>query len=86
MEFLSELWLAILLSAVFVFIASSILHMVIPIHKNDFKKLGNEDSILEAMRSQGVQPGQYMFPGATRSRTWARRRCRRSTSRGRWGS
>ncbi len=36
---LTELWLPILLSAVFVFIVSSILHMVISIHKGDFKKI-----------------------------------------------
>ncbi len=61
---LTELWLPILLSAVFVFIASSILHMVIPIHKNDFKKLPGEGKILETMLSQGIQPDTYMFPGA----------------------
>ena len=64
MEFLSELWLAILLSAVFVFIVSSVLHMVIPIHKGDYKKLANEDAVLEAMRTNGVEPGEYMFPCA----------------------
>jgi hypothetical protein len=30
-----DLWLPVLLSAVFVFIASSVLHMLIPIHKGD---------------------------------------------------
>ncbi|MCZ6683290.1 MAG: hypothetical protein O7B26_08900 [Planctomycetota bacterium] len=64
MDFLTNLWLPILLSAVFVFIASSILHMVIPFHKSDFKKLPGEDKVLEEMRAQGVQPGEYMFPCA----------------------
>lgn len=59
---LSELWLPILLSGVFVFIVSSIMHMVLPIHKGDWKKLPNEANVLEAMRTQGVQPGAYMFP------------------------
>ena len=36
---LVDLWLPILLSAVLVFVASSILHMVIPIHRGDFGKL-----------------------------------------------
>lgn len=35
MAFLTDLWLPILLSAVFVFIASSISHMVLPFHKKD---------------------------------------------------
>ena len=62
MEFLVELWLPILLSAVFVFIASTILHMLLPIHKGDYRKLPGEESVLAAMREQGVQPGEYMFP------------------------
>jgi hypothetical protein len=64
MEFLAELWLPIVLSAVFVFIASSILHMVIPIHKGDYRKLPAEEKILDVMRIQGVLPGQYTFPCA----------------------
>ena len=59
---LTELWMPILVSAVFVFVVSSILHMVIQIHNNDFKKLPNEDKVLEAMRSAGVGKGSYMFP------------------------
>ena len=64
MAFLTELWLAILLSAVFVFIVSSVIHMVIPFHKGDYKKMKNEDAVLESMRANGVEPGQYMFPCA----------------------
>jgi len=64
MEFLADLWLPIVLSSVLVFIASSILHMVIPIHKNDYKKMPGETAVLAAMREQGVKPGQYMFPCA----------------------
>jgi hypothetical protein len=64
MAFLTELWLPILLSAVFVFIASSVLHMVLPIHKNDCKQMANEDAVLEALRSGGVQTGNYTFPWA----------------------
>jgi hypothetical protein len=52
------------LSAVFVFIASSIIHMALPVHKGDFKKLKNEDAVREAMRTHGVEPGAYMFPRA----------------------
>ncbi len=59
---MSELWLPILLSAVFVFIVSSILHMVIPIHKGDFKKMPGEEKVLAEMRAQGLRPGSYAFP------------------------
>ena len=33
----AELWLPILLSGVFVFVVSSVIHMALPIHKNDYK-------------------------------------------------
>jgi hypothetical protein len=64
---LTALWLPILLSAVIVFIASSILHMALPIHKNDYRKLPDEDKVLDALRSAGVTPGRlYIFPYCTR--------------------
>jgi hypothetical protein len=62
MEFLAELWLPIILAAVLVFVASSILHMFLPIHKDDYGKLAGEDQVLETMRGAGVTPGTYMFP------------------------
>jgi len=59
---LTALWLPILLSAVFVFIASSVIHMVLPWHKNDFKQLPQEDQIRAALRPFAVPPGDYMVP------------------------
>jgi hypothetical protein len=59
---LSALWLPILLSAVIVFVVSSIIHMASPMHKGDCKKMPNEDKVLEAIRAHGVTPGEYMFP------------------------
>jgi hypothetical protein len=58
----AELWLPILLSAVGVFVAAFLAHMVIPHHKGDWNKLPNEDGFLEAVRSGSVAAGQYMFP------------------------
>src|SRR6266508_4292959 len=51
-----SLWLPILLSAVIVFVASSVIHMVLPYHRGDFKKLPDEDSVMDAFRK---------FAGAT---------------------
>ena len=60
------LWLPILLSAVIVFIASSILHMALPLHKSDYRTLPDEDKVLEALRSVKVTPGRvYAFPHCT---------------------
>ena len=57
-----DLWLPILLSAVFVFIVSSIVHMVLPYHRADCRKLPGEEEILAAMRSKGLERGEYLFP------------------------
>lgn len=64
MVVLADLWLPILLSAVLVFIVSAILHMMIPIHKGDHRKLPGEERLLEAMRKEGISPGEYVFPCA----------------------
>ncbi|MGE3354729.1 MAG: hypothetical protein AB7O84_23570 [Planctomycetota bacterium] len=61
---LSELWLPILVSAIAVFVVSSVIHMALPIHKNDYRKMPGEASVLAAMRAQKVLPGEYMFPCA----------------------
>jgi hypothetical protein len=62
MEFITNLWLPICLSATAVFVVSSILHMMIRIHKGDYRKVPGESDLLAAMRAQGLKPGTYMFP------------------------
>src|SRR5258705_520608 len=57
-----SLCIPILLSAVLVFIVSSILHMMLPWHRGDMKQLPSEDSIMEAFRRANVPPGDYMVP------------------------
>ncbi len=59
---LLDLWLPILLSAVFVFLISSVIHMAIPIHKGDFKQLPGEEGVLADLRKHRIPPGSYMFP------------------------
>jgi hypothetical protein len=59
---LSALWLPIVLSAVIVFIASSVMHMVLPYHRGDYRKLPDEDKLLPALRSAGLNRGLYIFP------------------------
>src|SRR5204862_5611432 len=60
---LSTLWLPILLSAVFVFVASSIIHMMTPWHKGDYPKVPDEDKLINSMRPLAIPPGDYMVPG-----------------------
>jgi hypothetical protein len=62
MTFLHTLWLPILLSSVFVFIASSIIHMVLPWHKSDYTKVPEEDKVIGALRPLAIPPGDYMVP------------------------
>jgi len=62
MTALSALWLPILLSAVIVFVASSIIHMASPWHKGDYPKVPNEDALREALRPLSIPPGDYMVP------------------------
>jgi hypothetical protein len=57
-----SLWLPILLSAVIVFIISSILHMVFTYHNSDFKKIPSEDQVMEDLRKYNIPPGDYMVP------------------------
>ncbi|HYK87638.1 MAG TPA: hypothetical protein VE398_02640 [Acidobacteriota bacterium] len=59
---LVALWLPILLSGVFVFIVSSLIHMVLPWHKSDYVKIPDEDKVMEALRPLAIPPGDYMVP------------------------
>jgi hypothetical protein len=59
---LSLLWLPILLSSVIVFLASSLIHMVLPWHKSDYPKMPNEDKVMDALRPLAIPPGDYMIP------------------------
>jgi hypothetical protein len=58
----THLFLPIVLSAVLVFIASAVIHMVVKWHSPDYRKLQNEDEVLAAIGKGGATPGQYIFP------------------------
>ena len=62
---LSTLWIPIVLSAVIVFVASSILHMLIPYHRGDYRRLPDEDKVRAALRAAGLKRGLYIFPFGT---------------------
>ena len=62
MTVLQSLWLPILASAVFVFIVSSIIHMALPWHKGDFRKIPSEDQVMDALRPLNIPRGDYMVP------------------------
>ncbi len=59
-----SLWIPILVSAVFVFIVSSIIHMLLPYHRSDFVKVPEEDEAMEELRKLNIPPGDYVIPSA----------------------
>jgi len=65
MAFLSALWLPIVLSAVIVFVASSIIHMALPYHRSDYKKLPDEERMLSGLRGEALPRSLYVFPFCT---------------------
>ncbi len=62
MQFLIDLWLPILVSAIAVFFASSIAWTISPHHKKDFAPAPDEDGLMSAIRALGLKPGRYGFP------------------------
>ncbi len=63
MSFIIELWMPILVSAVFVFIVSSVLHTVLVAwHGSDCQGLKAEADVMRALRDAGDEPGEYMMP------------------------
>jgi hypothetical protein len=61
-EFLTQLWLPIVVSAVAVFILSALAWTVMPHHKKDFTGLPNADAVQAVMRQNPPVPGQYAIP------------------------
>ena len=60
---LVQLWLPIVLSTVFVFVASSILHMVLRFwHAPDCSGFSNEDEVGAALRKGNASAGMYLIP------------------------
>jgi O-antigen ligase len=61
---LASLWLPILLSAVFAFLLSWVIHMFLPYHRGDVTGVPQEDQVMAALRGFNIPPGDYMIPHA----------------------
>ncbi|NNE34315.1 MAG: hypothetical protein HKN13_03710 [Rhodothermales bacterium] len=61
----ASLWLPILLSAVLVFVVSSLIHMVLKYHQSDFGQVPREDDVMSALREFNIPPGDYFMPYAS---------------------
>jgi hypothetical protein len=61
---IAALWIPIFVTAVIVFIASSIIHMAPLWHRSECPKVPNEDKVMDALRPLAIPPGDYMLPRA----------------------
>ena len=59
---LTHLWLPIVLSAVFVFVASSVIHMALKYHNSDYHGLPDEEAARAALGKDNPAPGMYILP------------------------
>lgn len=62
MDFLTHLWLPIVVSTAAVWMASFLAWMVVGHHKNDWKEVPNEHEFIETVKRMGISPGSYGFP------------------------
>jgi hypothetical protein len=62
---LMQLWAPIVLSAVLVFVASSLIHMVVQWHKSEYRGFANEDEVRAAINRHPAPPGKYVVPYCT---------------------
>jgi len=58
----AQVLIPIIAAAVAVFVASSVIHMVVQWHKSDYHKLPNEDEVRSVVRAGGAGVGQYIIP------------------------
>jgi hypothetical protein len=61
-ETLAGLWLPIVVSAVLVFVASSLIWQVLGAHKWHIRALPDEEAARDVLAKQAVAPGQYAIP------------------------
>jgi len=62
----SALILPSLVATALVFVASSLIHMVLRLHQPDYRKLGDEEAVASALRKAAPAPGQYVIPHCAR--------------------
>ena len=62
MEFLTDLWLPILITTIVLWISSTVAWMVMPHHFGDRRKIDCEDELMQFVEQQNIAAGNYMFP------------------------
>jgi len=59
---IGSLWIPVIVSAIVVFVGSSIVHMALQYHRADYRALPNEDAVREVLGKAGGAPGVYITP------------------------
>jgi hypothetical protein len=62
MQFLTELWIPILVGGLAVFVMSALVWTVMPHHRTEWQGLANEDAVADAIRAGAPTPGLYHVP------------------------
>jgi len=62
MDFISHLWLPIVVASVATFVLSAIIWMALPHHKGDFAGVPDEDGVMALLRKGNVGAGAYTIP------------------------
>jgi hypothetical protein len=57
-----SIWLPVLVAAIAVFLASSLVHMLFKWHNSSYRPLANEDEVAAAIRAGNATPGMYVLP------------------------
>ena len=82
---LGELWLPVLIAAVAVFVASSVVWMVLPYHKADIRFMDNEEGFKEAIKPLDLAPGLYMYPNCADAKDMKSESYKERFEAGPWG-
>jgi hypothetical protein len=61
----SALWLPVIVSAALVFVANSVIQMLLRYHDSDYGQVPAEDEVQAALRRFNITPGDYMLPYAS---------------------
>ena len=67
---LTALWMPIVLSAILVFVASSVIHMVFTYHRKDYSRIPNEKKVMDVIGGESLKPGTYIFPCPESPKDW----------------
>jgi len=86
MEVITLYWLPIIVSAVVVFIASSLAWMVLPHHKADVRALPDEAELTAVLEKLKLPPGTYMWPNCEDAREMSSEAFQARFEAGPWGS